>query len=91
VGEFRREDLAAGLVRLVAQVIAVIAINAADAAGLEQIILIGHTMDLASVKQEIALVGGFYQRAFIMPENPGFATAMGVLEGMKKGGRAKCE
>jgi type II pantothenate kinase len=90
-GEFRREDLAAGLVRLVAQVIAVIAINAADAAGLEQIILIGHTMDLASVKREIALVGGFYQRAFNMPENPGFVTAMGVLEGMKKGGRAKCE
>lgn len=84
-GDFSCEDLAAGLVRLVAQVIAVIAINAADAAGLAQIILIGHTMDLASVRREIVLVGEFYQRAFIMPENPGFATAMGVLEGMKKG------
>jgi type II pantothenate kinase len=83
-GEFDREDLAAGLVRLVAQVIAVIAINAADAAGLQEIILIGHTLDLASVKREIALVGGFYQRAFIMPGNPGFATAMGVLEGLRK-------
>jgi type II pantothenate kinase len=40
-GEFSREDIAAGLVRLVAQVIAVIAINAADAAGLEDIILSG--------------------------------------------------
>ncbi|MBW6466307.1 MAG: hypothetical protein K0B06_07390 [Brevefilum sp.] len=83
-GEFRREDLAAGLVRLVAQVIAVIAINAADAAGLDEIILIGHTLDLASVKREITLVGGFYQRAFIMPENPGFVTAMGVLAAIKR-------
>lgn len=83
-GQFRRKDLAAGLVRLVAQVIAVIAINAADAAGLADIILIGHTMDLNSIQKEIALVGEFYQRTFIMPENPGFATAKGVLEVMKQ-------
>lgn len=83
-GEFSREDLAAGLVRLVAQVIAVIAINAADAAGLKEIILIGHTMDLASVQKEIALVGEFYQRAFIMPKHPGFATAKGVIMALKK-------
>jgi type II pantothenate kinase len=91
-GEFRCEDLAAGLVRLVAQVIAVIAINAADAARLEHIILIGHTLDLASVRREIALVGGFYQRAFIMPENPGFVTALGVLGALrKKWGMLNCE
>lgn len=83
-GEFSREDIAAGLVRLVAQVIAVIAINAADAAGLENIILIGHTMDLASVQMEISLVGEFYQRCFIMPKNPGFATAMGVIESLMR-------
>lgn len=83
-GDFSQEDLAAGLVRLVAQVIAVIAINAADAAGMNEIILIGHTMDLASVQKEIALVGAFYQRAFSMPENPGFATASGVIEALKR-------
>jgi type II pantothenate kinase len=82
--DFSREDLAAGLVRLVAQVIAVIAINAADASGLEEIILIGHTMDLVSIQREIMLVGDFYQREFIMPENPGFATAMGVLIALRK-------
>lgn len=82
--DFHREDLAAGLVRLVAQVIAVIAINASDAAGMLDIILIGHTMDLISVQKEITLVGEFYQRVFIMPENPGFATAMGVLVAMGK-------
>ena len=83
-GDFHREDLAAGLVRLVAQVIAVIAINAADAAGMSDIIMIGHTMDLQSIQKEIALVGQFYQRSFIMPEDPGFATAKGVLEVMGK-------
>jgi type II pantothenate kinase len=83
-GNYSREDLAAGLVRLVGQVIAVIAINAADAAGLEDIVLIGHTMDLKSIQREIHLVGGFYQRTFLMPENPGFATARGVLVGMQK-------
>jgi type II pantothenate kinase len=82
--DFKQEDLAAGLVRLVAQVIAVIAINAADACGMEAIVLIGHTMDLRSIQNEIAAVGEFYQRKFIMPENPGFATAMGVIEALKR-------
>jgi type II pantothenate kinase len=79
---YSREDLAAGLVRLVAQVIAVIAINAANAEDLAQIILIGHLMDLGSIRREIGLVGEFYQRTFTIPENPGFGTVMGVLETM---------
>ena len=82
--DYHREDLAAGLVRLVAQVIAVIAINAAAAERLDQIILVGHLMDLASVRREIALVGEFYDRAFTIPEKPGFGTAMGVLEVLRQ-------
>jgi plasmid maintenance system antidote protein VapI len=39
-------------------------------------------MDLASVQMEVALVGEFYSESFIMPENPGFATAMGVIEAL---------
>lgn len=81
---FTRENLAAGLVRLVAQVIAVIAINAANSADLSEIILVGHLMDLESIKREIDLVGDFYNRNFIVPENPGFATARGVLEVLKR-------
>ncbi len=80
---FSRENLAAGLVRLVAQVIAVIAINAANATGMENIILVGHLMDLESIRREIDLVGEFYDRAFIVPENPGFGTVMGVLSVLK--------
>jgi type II pantothenate kinase len=81
---FTRENLAAGLVRLVAQVIAVIAINAAEAAGLEAIIMLGHLMDLQSIRQEVNLVGEFYGKSFIVPENPGYGTVRGVLEVLKK-------
>jgi type II pantothenate kinase len=82
--DFSRENLAAGLVRLVAQVIAVIAINASDAAGMKDIILVGHLMDLESIRNEINLVGEFYNRNFVIPENPGFGTVMGVLEVLKR-------
>jgi type II pantothenate kinase len=82
--DFSREDLAAGLVRLVAQVIAVIAINASAAEKLKDIILVGHLMDLMTVRNEIDLVGEFYHRAFTIPENPGFGTVMGVLEVMRR-------
>ena len=81
---FSRENLAAGLVRLVAQVISVIAINAANAAGMENIILLGHLMDLESIRKEVYLVGEFYDQDFIVPENPGFGTVMGVLEVLKR-------
>jgi type II pantothenate kinase len=81
--KFTRENLAAGLVRLVAQVIGVIAINASNAAHLEQIVLVGHLMDLQSIRNEINLVGEFYDRVFTIPEYPGFGTAMGVLTVLK--------
>ena len=82
---FTKENLAAGLVRLAAQVIAVIAINAANAENLTEILMIGHLMDLKSIRREINLVGEFYNRDFTIPENPGFGTAMGVLEILKAG------
>ncbi|MDY6872897.1 MAG: Fumble domain-containing protein [Chloroflexota bacterium] len=78
--DFSRENLAAGLVRLVAQVIAVIAINAAAAENLADIVLIGHLIDLESVRKEIGLVGAFYGQIFNIPDGPGFGTAQGVLK-----------
>ena len=81
---FSRENLAAGLVRLVAQVIAVIAINASNAAGLDAIIMVGHLMDLAAMRKEVDLVGEFYARNFIVPENPGSASVLGALIASKQ-------
>ena len=51
---------------------------------LAAIIMVGHLMDLESIRKEVDLVGGFYQRKFIVPEDPGFGTAMGVLQVLRQ-------
>jgi len=79
----RREDIASGLVRLVSQVIAVIAINAAKAEQLPHIVVIGHLADLTSVRKVLAAVAGYYDAKIVVPVNPGYGTAMGaVLSGL---------
>ena len=75
-----REDVAAGLVTLVAQVIAVIALNAAKASDLERIVFVGHLMDLQPIEDAVKRVWGFYGVAQppIIPAQRGFATALGA-------------
>jgi type II pantothenate kinase len=79
-GKPSREDLAAGLVTLVSQVIAVIALNAARAEGLEHVVIVGHLPDLEPVRAAILRVWGFYgvKNPPIIPEQRGFATALGA-------------
>jgi type II pantothenate kinase len=74
------EDIAAGLFTIVGQVIAVIAINAAKAAGLKQVVIVGHLADLKPTREAIERVWGFYQvePAAIVPEQRGYATALGA-------------
>ena len=72
-------DLAAALVRLVGQVIAVIAINAAKAEGLETVVMTGHLVDLQSVCRVLEEVAGFYQADIRVPPLPGSGTAAGAL------------
>ncbi len=74
-----RADVAAGLVVMVGQVIAVIAINAARAEGLEQIVVVGHLVDLPGVRRVLATVAGYYDARIMVPETPGYATAIGAL------------
>lgn len=74
-----KEDLAAALVRLVGQVIAVIAINAARAEKLDTIIVLGHLVDLPSVCQVLHTVAGYYGATITIPQQPGFGTAIGTL------------
>lgn len=74
-----REDIAAGLVRLVGQVIAVIAINAARAEKLEQIVVVGHLVDLPSVRAVLQTVAGYYGANITVPDRPGFGTAQGAM------------
>jgi type II pantothenate kinase len=74
-----REDVAAGLVLMIGQVIAVIAINAARAEGLSKIVVVGHLVDLPTVRKVLATVAGYYQASIIVPDTPGIATAIGAL------------
>lgn len=73
------EDTAAALVNMVGQVIAVIAINAALATGHSNIVIVGHLTDLPSVRATLSQVGALYQTPLVIPEQGGYATAMGAL------------
>lgn len=78
----KREDVAAGLVLMIGQVIAVIAINAARAEGLEHIVIVGHLVDMSSVRRVLKTVAGYYSADIVFPEFPGYATAIGALAGL---------
>lgn len=78
-----REDLAAALVTLVGQVIAVTAINAARAQRLERVVVIGHLTDMPSVRGVLENVSNIYNLNLILPENAGCATALGALLHLK--------
>ena len=73
------EDLAAAIVRLVGQVIAVIAINAARAEKLASIVVVGHLADLPSFCQVLHTTAGYYQASITVPSQPGFGTVIGAL------------
>ena len=75
-----RNDLAAALINLVAQTIALVAANAARANGCDRIVVVGHMLDLSYFRRIIALVGEYYQTRFELPEHAGTATALGALE-----------
>ena len=74
-----RADLAAGIVTLVGQTIALIAINAARAVPTTTIVITGHLTDMATMRRILAAVGGFYGQTFQMPADAGYATALGAL------------
>lgn len=77
--EATRPDLAAALVTLVGQVIAITAINAARAEGLEHVVVIGHLTDMPSFRVVLDRVGEYYGTQLLLPEQAGFGTAMGAL------------
>jgi type II pantothenate kinase len=75
-----REDLAAGLVTMVGQVIAVVAINALKAAELRQVVIVGHLPDLDPIRRAFERVWYFYQLdpKPLIPPKSGWATAYGA-------------
>ncbi|MBC7840830.1 MAG: Fumble domain-containing protein [Gemmatimonadaceae bacterium] len=75
----RPDDLAAALMTLVGQVIAITAINAARAERVERVVLIGHMADMPSFRRVIAQVGEYYGMHVLVPEHAGYGTALGAL------------
>jgi type II pantothenate kinase len=80
-----REDLAAALVTLVGQVIAITAINAARAERLEHVVVIGHLTDLPSVRAVLDRVGEIYGMRLLLPPQGGYGTALGALRALEVG------
>jgi type II pantothenate kinase len=74
-----REDLAAALVTMVGQTIALIAINAARAQSMERIVIIGHLIDMVSMRSVVERVGELYGVPIILPKDSGYGTALGAL------------
>ena len=73
-----RQDLAAAIANMVAQVIGLLAINAARAQRIDHIVVIGHLIDMPSIRRILYLVGQYYQTPVHLPEEAGFGTAMGA-------------
>jgi type II pantothenate kinase len=74
-----RADLAAGIITLVGQTIALIAINAARALPTNQIVITGHLTDMVTIRRMLTAVGALYGQTFQMPADAGYATALGAL------------
>ena len=73
------DDLAAALMTLVGQVIAITAINAARAERVKNIVIIGHMADMPSFRRVIAQVGTYYGATLDVPNRAGYGTALGAL------------
>jgi len=77
--EVSRPDLAAALVTLVGQVIAITAINAARAERLQRIVVIGHMTDMPSFRTVLNRVGDYYGTRLTLPNDAGYGTALGAM------------
>jgi type II pantothenate kinase len=77
--EVSRADLAAALMTLVGQVIAITAINAARAERMERVVVIGHMTDMASFRKVLEQVGVYYGMQLTLPANAGYGTALGAM------------
>ena len=73
------DDLAAALMTLIGQVIAITAINAARAEHLEHVVVIGHMTDMPSFRRVLEQVGTYYGAQLTVPANAGYGTALGAL------------
>lgn len=74
----RDEDVAMAIINLVAQTIGVMGISAARASHIQDIILTGKLSGIAPLKSVMERVAQLYGTKFLIPDNAGFATAIGA-------------
>jgi type II pantothenate kinase len=72
------EDIAIAIINLVAQTIGVMGIAAARASDIRDIILTGKLSGIAPIQTILERVAELYDTKFIIPDNAGFATAIGA-------------
>jgi type II pantothenate kinase len=74
-----REDLAAGILRLVGETVGIIAsICARESNCRDRIVMVGKVAGNRFIRQVLELVGNLYGTKFLFPEHPGFATVYGA-------------
>ncbi len=74
-----RQDLAAALINMTAQIIAIIALNASRAINASRIVFTGHLTDMALIRSVLQKTADLYGQEFITSEKSGYATALGAL------------
>ncbi len=74
-----REDLAAALVTLVGQTIGLMMAKAAQAHGFNRVVVVGHLVDMPSLRRILGRFGPFFGGEVVIPEHAGTATALGAL------------
>jgi len=74
----KKKDVAAALVKLVAEADATAIIFAARAAKQDNIVVIGKTPLVGGFKAHMQKVAGYYGKKFVFPKNAGVATALGA-------------
>jgi type II pantothenate kinase len=74
-----REDIAAALVTMIAQTVALIAIQCARREALDTVIMVGHLAGLPSVSAQLFRTASFYGANFVVPAQGGYATLLGAL------------
>ncbi len=75
-----RADLAAALVTMIAQTIALIAINTAKHEALDTVILVGRLAGLPSIQEQLFRTASMYRSNFVTPEQGGYAPLFGALD-----------
>jgi type II pantothenate kinase len=78
-GAASQQDMAASLVTMVAQTVALIAIGAARAEQLDPIVLVGHLPALPSIAAQLQRTAQFYGARVVIPADGVFAPARGAL------------